>query len=49
MLMRNMLRRDANLWGKNTGKENDRPGKEKSEMMKKAERTGEKSPVKKIN
>ena len=29
MLMRNMLRTDANRWGKNTGKENDRPGKEK--------------------
>ena len=33
--MRNMLKRDANLWGENTGKQNDRPGKEKSEMMKK--------------
>ena len=28
MLMRIMLRTDANLWG-NTGKENDGPGKEK--------------------
>ena len=41
--MRNMLRRDADLWRENAGRENDRPEKEKSGYKRgrrKAKRTG---------
>ena len=38
MFTRNMLISDANLWKKNTGKENDRPGKEKEGYWKDEER-----------
>ena len=30
--MKNMLRADANLWGGNTVKENDRPGKKNMDI-----------------
>ena len=45
MLMRNILRRDANLWGiRNTRKENDRPSEKKirddEERLKGQERKG---------